>query len=250
MAESAEAETASTHTLTARPCSYPIVDKDRRLQAVTDNLLKLPAEIRSKIYDLAFDGNRVAVSASNGCYCASDATGPYQEDHRWLLKTVKDRVQQDAQSAFIRRAVWELHCEAAFKFFIAKMAALKALSEVRHIRVSVFETSREYWYLPLHKLPQLKSVTFAPWQKGWTIDVAAKDGSDQLTDASIMQKVKDVMCYKDGYEPVRDLIHSQRQYTIHFVFPIRYLLPGKVLPYRWQLRVSHAMPLMIGTHRP
>ncbi len=242
MTESATAETAYFHTLNARAYYFPS-DRDKRLEAVSANLLNLPAEIRARIYDLAFNGNRVAVSSGSGCYCASDGTGPYREDHRWLLTNATGRVRQDAQYAFIKRAIWELHCEGAFKLFLARMNALGALSEVRHIRVSVFETSREYWQLPLEKLPHLRSVTFAPWQKGWTIDVPAKDGSDQLTDASIIEKVRDLMAYKDGYEPVRDLIASQRSYIIYFVFPIRYLLPGKVLPYRWQLKVS---PTLIG----
>ena len=241
MAESSTAETAYFHTLNARAYYFPS-EKDKRLGAVTANLLKLPSEIRDRVYDLAFNGNRVAVSSSTGCYCASDGTGPYREDHKWLLTGLTGRMRQDAQDAFIKRAIWELHCEAAFKLFLTKMTSLGALSEIRQIRVSVFETSRKYWRLPLDKLPNLKSVTFAPWQKGWTIDIPAKDGSDQLNDASIMEKVRNLMVYKDGYEPVRDLIASARQYSIHFIFSIRYLLPGKVLPYRWQLKVR--LPLV------
>ena len=237
MTESATAETAYFHTLNARAYYFPS-EKDKRLGAVSANLLKLPAEIRARIYDLAFNGSRVAVTSNSGCFCASDGSGPYREDHRWLLTNVAGQLRQEAQRAFIRRAMWELHCEGAFKLFIAKMSALGALLEVRHIRVNVFETSREYWRLPLEKLTNIRTVTFAPWQKGWTIDMPVREGSDHLSDSSIMEKIRSVMVCKDGYEPVRDLIASQRQYSIHFVFPIRYLQPGKVLPYRWKLEVN------------
>ena len=234
--ESATAETAYFHTLNARAYYFPS-DQDKRLKDVSEHLLELPAEIRARIYDLAFDSNRVAVSASTGCYCASDGTGPYREDHRWLLTDTTGRLRQDAQLAFIKRAIWEVHCSAAFEPFLVRMGKLGGLSQIRHLRVSVFEeTSGKHWSLPLDQLSNLKSLTFAPWQKGWTIDVAAKDGSDQLTDAAVMVKVKELMKYKHGYGPVTDLIETRRGYYIHFVFPIRYLLPGKVLPYRWQLK--------------
>ncbi|RMZ74826.1 hypothetical protein DV737_g5705, partial [Chaetothyriales sp. CBS 132003] len=146
------------------------------------------------------------------------------------------RVRQEAQDAFIMQAIWEIHCEGAFKLFLTRLGRLGSLSSVRHIRLNVFEISLERWHLPLEQLPNLKTVTFAPWQKGWTIDIPAKDGSEKLSDASVMENVRHVMLHKVGYEQVRDLIATQREYSIHFVFPIRYLLPDKVHPYRWQLK--------------
>ncbi|KAI9877282.1 MAG: hypothetical protein M1823_007127, partial [Watsoniomyces obsoletus] len=91
---------------------------------------------------------------------------------------------------------------------------LNTLSYVRHIRVSVFETSREAWELPLDKFPGLKSITFAPWQKGWTIDIPEREDSPALSDASIMEEVHRVLAYKDGYEPVRNLINGKRDFKV------------------------------------
>ena len=241
MVESAAAETY-VHTLNARPYFFPFDNRDRdaRLSKISSQLLQLPPEIRNKIYGLAFSGNRVAVTASNGCYCASPTTGPYRADHKWLLTELPGRVRQDAQRAFINLAMWELHCIAAFNVFLRRMRILNALHCVRHIRTNVFETSREHWELPLHELPSLRTITFAPWQKGWTIHIPERDGSEQLSDFNIMEKVYDVLGYKDGYEPVRSLITGPRNFKVFFVFPIRYLLPSEARLKRWQLKVWRA----------
>ena len=245
MTESATAETAYFHTLNARPFFLPLdhSERDPRLSKISSQLLRLPVEIRYRIYELAFHDNRVAVTAANGCYCASDTTGPYRFDHRWLLTEISGPVRRDAQHAFIKLAMWELHCLSAFRLFLKRIAALNALEHVRHIRINVFETSRERWQLPLEQLPSLRSITFAPWQKGWTIDVPETEGLPALSDASIMEKVHDVLNYKDGYGPVRDLMTSQRDFKIYFVFPIRFLQPGPQMEsrlQRWQLKIWRA----------
>ncbi len=241
MVESVTAETYF-HTLNARPYYFPFDSRDRdpRLPIISSRLLQLPPEIRNRIYVLSFSGSRVAVTAGNGCYCASDTTGPYRADHKWLLTGLSGRVRQDAQCAFIRVAMWELHCIAAFSLFLRRLRILGALSYVRHIRINVFETSREHWELPLDELPSLRTITFAPWQKGWTIDIAEKEGSAELSDSNVMEKVYDVLGYKDGYEPVRSLITGPRDFKVFFVFPIRYLLPGEARLKRWQLKVWRA----------
>ncbi|RMZ76662.1 hypothetical protein DV738_g4780, partial [Chaetothyriales sp. CBS 135597] len=246
------ADPTHSHTLNARAYYFP-TERDKRLPDISKNLLDLPPEIRNRIYDLIFNGNRVAVSSRWGCYCASDATGPYNADHKWLLTNTRGRLRQEAQHAFIQRAMWEIHCESACKLFLARLEQLGSLGAVRHIRLNVFETSREYDLLPLPPLDQLRNlqtVTFAPWQKGWTIDIRAAygDGSDKLSDASVMERVREVMLHKPGYKPVRDLIASSnssnttarrpRDYTVHFVFPVRYLLPSEADDRRphWRLR--------------
>ncbi|RMD40558.1 hypothetical protein DV735_g4578, partial [Chaetothyriales sp. CBS 134920] len=244
------AEPSQGHTLNARAYYFP-TERDKRLSSVSQNLLKLPPEIRNRIYDLIFNGNRVAVSSKVGCYCASDATGPYNADHKWLLaETPRGRVRQEAQEAFIQRAIWEIHCESAFQLFVARLQQLGSVHAVRHIRLNVFETSREYWAMPpLAQLSNLQTVTFAPWQKGWTIDIPASegDGSGLLSDARVMQRVRELMLHKSGYEPVRDLIDANndnptRPYAIHFVFPVRYLLPSsqRYSRPRWQLKTWRA----------
>jgi hypothetical protein len=238
MAESATAETAYFHTLNARPFFFPLDSRDPELANITSQLLQLPPEIRFRIYELAFGGNRVAVTARQGCYCASDTTGSYRADHTWLLTEVSGRVRQDAQYAFIKLAMWELHCMTAFDLFLKRMRLLNALQYVRHIRVNVFETSREHWELPLDQLPCLRTVTFSPWQKGWTVDIPEREGSEALSDSSVMTKVHEVLGYKDGYQPVKDLISSDRSFRVFFVFPIRYLLPGISGLRRWQLKAS------------
>ena len=242
MAESATAETAYFHTLNARSYFFPFDSRDRdpRLPKISSQLLQLPPEIRHRIYELAFDGNRVAITSRNGCYCASETTGPYRADHKWLLTELTGRVRQDAQRAFVKLALWELHCVSAFTLFLTQMERLGALSCVRHIRINVFETSRERWELPLDQLPFLRSITFAPWQKGWTIDIPEQDGSEKLSDSSIMDKVYHVLGYKDGYEPVRSLIVRPRNFKVFFVFPIRYLLSGEGRLKRWQLKIWRA----------
>lgn len=241
MIESVAAETY-VHTLHARPYFFPFDDRDRdpRLSKISSQLLQLPLEIRNKIYEFAFSGNRVAVTANNGCYCASDTTGPYRADHKWLLTELSGPVRQDTQRAFIKLAMWELHCIAAFNVFLRRMRILNTLSCVTHVRINVFETSREHWELPLDELSSLRTITFAPWQKGWTIDIPEKEGSQELSDLSVMEKVCDVLSYKDGYKPVRSIITGQRNFKVFFVFPIRYLLPGEARLKRWQLRVWRA----------
>jgi hypothetical protein len=243
MAETAEkASSLAPDGRTAFPLDPS--DRDPRLQAISSTLLQLPPEIRYKIYGLAFKGNRVAVTAETGCHCASDTTGPYREDHRWLLAEAPERVRRDAKQAFTKIAMWELHCMNALDLFLGKLQALNALSYVRHIRVSVFETSREAWELPLDKLPCLKSITFSPWQKGWTIDIPEREDSPALSDASIMEEVHRVLGYKDGYEPVRNLINGKRDFKVYFVFPIRYLLcddsRGGSRLKKWQLKTWRA----------
>ena len=244
MAESAIAETAYFHTLNARPFPVPLDSRDPRLPKVSSRLLQLPPEIRYRIYELAFSGNRVVVTAKNGCYCSSETTGPYRADHRWLLTDVSGRVHRVAQNTFIKLALWELHCMKAFNLFLKQLRALNSLSSVRHIRINVFETSREHWELPLNQLPSLRTLTFAPWQKGWTIDIPEQEDSDALSDTSIMGKVHDVLRYKDGYAPVRDLISSHRCFKVFFIFPIRFWLPGKLpaesRPRCWQLQIWRA----------
>ena len=242
MSESATAETAYFHTLDARAYFFPVDrhDRDIRLSEISSKLLDLPLEIRNRIYELAFRENRVAVTTKNGCYCASETTGPYGADHKWLLTNLSGRVRIDAQRAFTRLAMWELHCLTSLNLFLRQMRALHSLSEVRHVRVNVFETSRDHWQLPLERLPCLRTITFAPWQKGWTIDVPEQAGSEKLSDSSIMEKVREVLVYKDGYAPVRSLINQTRSFKVFFVFPIRFLAAGEARLKRWQLKIWRA----------
>lgn len=236
MAESADADSAHYYTLNARPYYFPTDRPDARLSRITPKLLELPPEIRSTIFEYAFTGNRVVVTAKVGCYCASDGTGPYRADHKWLLNYTSGHVKQDAQRAFIRLACWELHCDDAFTLFVHKMMTLRCLESVRHIRINVFETTRQ-WHLPIEHFPELRSITFSPWQKGWTIDIPAQEDAADLSDVSIVRRLRQILAEKDGYQPVARLLTSTRNFTLYFVFPIRYLLPDERLPWRWQLRV-------------
>jgi len=242
MSESAVAESAYYHTLNARPYLYPVDSRDKRLQKVVARLLELPAEIRRKIFEDAFNANRVAVTAKSGCYCFSDATGPYHAEHQWLVRAdLPDQVRQEAQRVFVETAMWELHCQQAFTAFVSRMTALHTLNNVRHVRMNVFEIESQ-WKLNLEYFPKLLTATFSPWQKGWTIDVPEQADSELLSDVNVMDRVWRVLESKEGYGPVRDAFKQPRRFRIHFVFPIRYLLPGKTgfgSPL-WQLSVWRA----------
>jgi hypothetical protein len=225
------------------PSSFPPVDENtRRVLQVSSCMMRLPPEIRSEIYEYAFSGNRVEVTSSNGCYCSSTTRGPHFTEHRWLLRIASGQVRQDAQLAFIRNALWQLHCSAAVDCFVEKMLIIGGLPQVRHIRINVFETSKEPWELPVAHFPGLQDITFGPWQNGWTIDVPATEGSDQLTDYRLMEKLDHILREKVGYGTIRDAVQRRedRGFKMYFVFPIKYLLPRKSLPHpRWQLKVSH-----------
>ncbi len=247
MAESATAESAYFHTLTARPYFFPAETRDKRLSEIIARLPDLPPEIRLKIFEYAFRGNRVAVTAEMGCYCASKNTGPYRPDHQWLLKSPPAQVRGEAQRTFVQTAMWELHCKRAMSTFVGRMTALRYLDEIRHVRLNVFELELD-WRLDVTVFPKLQSVTFAPWQKGWTIVIPEYDGSERLSDEHIMPKVWQVLRTKEGYDPVMQAYKdNSRPYEMYFVFPIQFyrLLPPGVIqmfgsnPF-WQLCVWRA----------
>ena len=250
MSDSATADSAYFHTLNARPYSFPANEpRDIRLADVVSRLYELPTEIRCKIFEHAFSGNRVAVTAKSGCYCFSENTGPYRADHQWLLNHVPPgQVRREAQCAFIRIAMWEVHCRQAMDSLVGRMAALHSLCEVRHVRLNVFELEAN-WKLYLGMLLNLKTVTFGPWQKGWTIDIPAQPDSEQLSDENVMLKVWRVLESKAGYAPVLEAFEQKcsRRYQMYFVFPIRFYFPSDkekvelVWPSkRWQLSIWRA----------
>ncbi|KIW23790.1 uncharacterized protein PV07_11963 [Cladophialophora immunda] len=243
MSESAVAETSYFHTLTARPYFFPLETRDKRLADVISRLTKLPAEIRWDVFAHAFHGNRVAVTAKSGCYCFSDATGPYRADHQWLLKSAPPgQVRREAQRVFIQIAMWELHCHQALHSFVNRMKALHSLDDVRHVRLNVFELEST-WELNLDKFPNLRSATFAPNPKGWTITIPHQADSEQLSDANVMLNVWRVLESRDGYGPVKEAFKQKtRPYSMFFVFPIRFHLPetSQDGSPRWQLSVWRA----------
>ncbi|KIX99912.1 uncharacterized protein Z520_04549 [Fonsecaea multimorphosa CBS 102226] len=246
MSESAVAETSYFHTLTARPYFFPLVEsRDARLADVISRLTMLPAEIRWDVFAHAFRGNRVAVTAKSGCYCFSDATGPYRADHQWLLRSAPPgQVRREAQRVFIQMAMWELHCQRALQSFVNRMKTLHSLEYVRHVRLNVFEQLEATWELDLDTFPNLRTVTFAPNPKGWTITVPQRAGSEELSDANVMLKVWHVLESRDGYGPVREAYEQKasRAYRMFFVFPIRFHLPetSRDGSPRWQLSVWRA----------
>ncbi|EXJ57372.1 hypothetical protein A1O7_07719 [Cladophialophora yegresii CBS 114405] len=253
---------------------FPPESRDPRLSAVASRLGHLPAEIRLTIFGHAFHGNRVAVTAQSGCYCASSTTGPYRADHQWLLKvnsgtmskpgSVPQRhLQAEAQRAFVQIALWEMHCKRAMVAFVRRMAALGYLSEVRHLRLSVDEADvvdDHAWNLQrdLVVFPNLRTVTFAPGQKGWTITIPEQLGSPNLWDENVMPRVWRVLESKEAYTDLREAFAAKavRAYTLYFVFPVCFHLPpqpreGNAIPDgdpprpqrqqpRWQLCVWRA----------
>ncbi|KAH0838960.1 hypothetical protein FOPE_05570 [Fonsecaea pedrosoi] len=245
MSESAVTETTYFHTLNSRPYFFPLETRDERLADVISQLVKLPAEIRWEVFAHAFKGNRVAVTAKSGCYCFSDATGPYRADHQWLLRSAPPgQVRREAQHVFIQMAMWELHCQQALHSFVNRMNALHSLSHVRHVRLNVFELEAT-WELNLDKFPNLQTATFAPNPKGWTITIPEQAGSDQLSDANVMLHVWQVLESRDGYGPVMEAFNQKtrrRAYSMFFVFPIRFHLPetSRDGSPRWQLSVWRA----------
>ncbi|ETI25592.1 hypothetical protein G647_02366 [Cladophialophora carrionii CBS 160.54] len=259
----ADSITSHSHTLTARPYMFPPETRDPRLSAVVSRLSDLPAEIRLSIFEHAFRGNRVAVTAQSGCYCASSTTGPYRADHQWLLKlntasssspTSWRQLQGEAQRAFVQIALWELHCKRAMVAFVRRMAMLRYLGEVRHLRLSVDEVEVEVnvdaevahdhtdartdvdlhvydnvWnpQRDLVVFPNLRSVTFAPWEKGWTITIPERLGSRPLWDENVMPRMWRVLESKEAYRPLRETFADKtRGYTLYFVFPICFHLPS------------------------
>ncbi|OAP59318.1 hypothetical protein AYL99_06616 [Fonsecaea erecta] len=252
MSESAVAETSYSHTLTARPYFFPLESRDTRLADVVSRLPKLPAEIRWAVFAHAFDGNRVAVTAPSGCYCFSAATGPYRADHQWLLQSAPPgQVRQEAQRVFVQVAIWEPHCKHALHAFVSRMTALHRLGDVRHVRLNVFELEST-WALHLDEFPNLRTATFAPNPKSWTITIPQLADSAELSDANVMSKVWDVLESRDGYGPVREAFKQKtRRYRMLFVFPIRFHLPERpsrgcrrgrtnASAPRWQLSVWRA----------
>jgi hypothetical protein len=244
MSETATAEAGYySHTLTHREYYPPAPYKpDPRLTDISANLLSLPTELRAYIYHLAFHGNRVAVTSRVGCYCASTHTGRYRDDHHWLLNLpAGSAVRNDAQRGFVAETLWEVHCPAAFDVFVRVMRRARALDSVRHLLVNVFDTSTESWVVQTERFSQLRSVTFAPWQKGWTIDVPALLGTEEMSDRKVMEKVRAVVDTKHGYGFVRDCLqkgrHGRGGWTCHFLFPIRYLSRFSAAKRSWALKV-------------
>jgi hypothetical protein len=250
----AEAEYYS-HTLTyldKRRGPTPVDRPDPRLASVTAELLSLPAEIRATIYDLVFDQNRVTVTAREGCFCGSSAAYEhgYGSEHVWLLRhpalyadAKSLELRRDVLGAFVSRARWEVHCAEAWKLFTIKMSACGMLNSVHHVQVNVFEPSVDTWTLPTEKFQQLRTITFSPWQKGWTIDVPAQEGHKDMSDESLMLRVRHAISTKPGYEYLRMMMEQgvQRRggWKCFFLFPIRFHFKWtKTGRPRWQLRVS------------
>ncbi|KIW16495.1 hypothetical protein PV08_06550 [Exophiala spinifera] len=242
MAESALAEDAYYHTLNSRPYLSPVDSRDDRLAMVVSHLPELPAELRWKIFEHAFWSNRVFVTSRSGCYCSSEVRGPYRADHLWLLSTdMPIQVRCEAQRAFVQLAIWEVHCQKALGVFVSRMAALRLLEEIRHVRLNVFETEPQ-WMPDLTHFPNLLNVTFSPWQKCWTINIPAQADSEMLSDKNVMDHLWAMLTTKSAYAPVIDTFKKPRTYTMHFVFPIRYHLPrkaGSASPF-WQLDIWRA----------
>lgn len=253
MSETATAEAGYyAHTLTHRPLQAvqrykPYPD----LAHITSQLLTLPFEIRVRIYSHAFHGNRVAVTSTRGCYCATTQKGPYRDEHHWLFRLpAVSELKREAQWAFVREALWEIHCEKAFDTFVVHLSDLShasdrgVLTQVRHLRINVFETSLDSWTVDTEIFgPALKSVIFGPWQKGWTIDITdAVENPDALSDQNLMVRVNHIIDTKPGYEflrRARDRARAQRGgWKPFFLFPIRYHVKNKDGKKRWQLRVS------------
>ena len=248
MAESATAESAYFHTLIARPYFFPTETRDQRLSEIVARLPDLPTEIRLKIFEHAFRGNRVAVTAESGCYCASRTTGPYRPDHKWLLgSSLPSQVREEAQRAFVQIAMLEIHCKQALSTFVGRMTALRYLDAIRHIRMNVYELDLD-WNLDIRMFPKLQSVTFAPWQKGWTIVTPEYEHSEHLADANVMLKLWNVLNTKTAYNLVVQAYKDKsRRYKMYFVFPIRFHLHlDEAKPHlsgsqpRWQLCVWRA----------
>ena len=91
-------------------------------------------------------------------------------------------------------------------------------------------------------------MTFSPWQKSWTIDIPARQGSGELTDEKVLGRLMTSLKGKKEYAVVIDMVErnqgwEKREWRIGFVFAVRYLMPGKVLPYRWQLKVRFVLLL-------
>ena len=240
MAETATAEaTYYSHTLIRRsPLPFmPPSDRDPRLAPITAKLLTLPPEIRQLIYHYAFHGNRVAVTCRSGCYCPSNKTGRYRAEHHWVLELSKaggkdaavlKPVRQDAQRGFVAEALWEVHCLSAWQLFEARMRQLRATASVKHVQVTVFETSREGWVVGTGAFQRLRSVTFCPWQKGWTCDVRAQLGSPELGDVAMMPRVRNVLETKSGYDWVWKMVsigpEGRGGWKVYFLLPVRYLV--------------------------
>lgn len=253
MAESATADASYyAYTLTHRPASPSTLESERardpRLPAISARLATaLPPEIRAYIYELAFGGNRVAVTASSGCYCAGQQRGPWRAEHRWLLALgeVKGEgmveTRRDAVRGFTERALWEVHCPGAWEEWVGVMRRAGVLGSVRDIGVNVFELSRECWEVQTGLLEGLRSVTFCPWQKGWTLDVAALEGSEELSDQNMMPLVRNILETKAGYGWMWEMVKMGREerggWKLYFLLPVRYLHEVSRERKRWQLKV-------------
>lgn len=255
MSESATAEAAYySHTLNRRPSPQPEDSaleseraRDPRLAAISAHSLLpalLPPEIRAHIYALAFGGNRVAVTCSAGCYCAGTHTGPYRAEHRWLLQGLPggSAGRMDAQRGFVEQALWEVHCPRAWGEWVGKLREVGVLDAVRDVRVNVFETSLECWELDTRVLVGLRSVTFCPWQMGWTCDVPALEGSVELSDERVMPLVRKKLETMAGYGWVWEMVNLGREkrggWKVYFLLPVRYLYEVARDRKRWQLKVS------------
>ena len=131
------------------------------------------------------------------------------------------------------------------------MRRLNLLHLVRRVRINVFETPSPPTP-ELHLFAGMREVTFSPWQKSWTIDVPAKEGSGELTDERVLARLMTSLKGKQEYAVVMDVVErrerwEKREWRVGFVFAVRYLLPGKVLPYRWQLKVR--VPISVRLNR-
>ena len=234
-----------SHTLTSRPVPLP-TPYHNGISTIASDLSTLPSELRTQIYTYLFSTLRIAVTSSTGCYCATSTTGRYHAPEKWLLSvSTASSIRIDAQRALTALALWEIHCPAAFDSFVARMRLLNVLHLVRRVRINVFETPSPPTP-ELHVCTGLREVTFSPWQKSWTIDVPAKEGSGELTDERVLARLMTNLKGKKEYAVVMDVVDRRerwkdREWTVGFVFAVRYLLPGKVLPYRWQLKVRLAI---------
>jgi hypothetical protein len=225
MSESAMADSAYyQHTLTAGPYFFPssFEARDSRLAAIIARLHTLPLEIRLRIFELAFQGNRVAVTTDAGCYCASSSTGPYRADHQWLLKLAPREVRSEALRAFIRVAIWEVHCDSAVKAFVQRMKRLGYLDAIRHVRLNVYEEGGDrHVDLTSASFPKLRTTTFAPWQKDWTITIAGPASREHLSDQEALNRLWQVLDARAEYQPMKRLFEDRtRRWRMLFVFPV------------------------------
>lgn len=205
------------------------------------HFLRLPFEIRTKIYEFVFECSDVHVGALKGCRCQPCTNNKTKQDYSILLTC--RQCCDEARPAMYSSTTWVFHGLPRAWRFVTKPRFSEGPKYIKLISLSLFgHLERQL----LDLLPSLENVTIThAGPAGFRI--TAKADASAMCDGNISNKVHDEVLPLKSFTYLSNLLATKRKYTISLVVLVHHLRPGKCIPYRWQTTV-HNISFLLFTH--